>query len=122
MIEQIKNLPANMVGFKAFGEVTKDDFGPVILEVDQFVEKNGKLNYMLVLENSPKDFTMGAWFQDGFMGIKNLTNWNRAAIVTESDLVIDFTDAFSKIMPGEFRGFHKNEMQKAIDWTSEKIN
>jgi hypothetical protein len=99
-----------MVGFKAFSEVTKDDFGPVIMEVEKSLEKNGKFNYMLVLENSPKDFTMGAWFQDGFMEIKNLSNWNLAAIVTESEIVIDFTDAFSKIIPGEFRGFHKDEI------------
>ena len=122
MIQQIQDLPENMVGFTASGEVTKDDFKPVIDEVDKAVERNGKLNYLLVLENSPMDFTAGAWFQDGFMGIKNLANWNRAAIVSDSETVIDFTNAFSKIMPGEFKGFHKNEIQQAIDWTSEKIN
>lgn len=120
MIQQIQDIPDNMVGFTASGEVTKDDFKPVIEAVEKLVKKNGKLNYMLVLENSPKDFTVGAWFQDGFMGIKNLTNWNRAAIVTESEIVIDFTDAFSKIMPGEFKGFHKNQMREAIEWTSGK--
>lgn len=122
MIQQINDLPLNMVGFRASGEVTKDDFPPVIEAVEQAVERNGELNYMLVLENSPKDFTMGAWLQDGLMGIKNLTNWNRAAIVSDSEMVIDFTDFFSKIMPGEFKGFHKDELQQAIDWTSEKIN
>ncbi len=122
MITPIANLPPNMVGFRASGQVTKDDFKPVIQQVEALVEKTDKLNYLLVLDTSPKDFTAGAWLEDGLLGIKNLTKWNRAAIVTDSEEVIQFTDVFSKLMPGEFRGFHKDELQNAIDWTSEKTN
>ena len=120
MISQITDLPQNMVGFRASGEVTKEDFEPVLKIVEESVERNGKLNYLLFLDTSPKDFTVGAWLQDGLLGIKNLTEWNRAAIVSDSETVIKFTDVFSKIMPGEFRGFHKDEYNQAVDWTSEK--
>lgn len=120
MIERIKDLPSNMVGFRSSGEVTKDDFDMVIDEVEKTVDRTGKLNYLLFLDNSPADFTVGAWMKDAFLGIKNLLNWNRAAIVTDSEGVIKFTDAFSYLMPGEFRGFRKDELQHAIDWTSEK--
>lgn len=122
MITQIEDLPQNMVGFRATGEVTQEDFKPVIRTVENLVEKTGKLNYLLVLDTSPKEFTAGAWLQDGLMGIKNLTKWNRAAIVTDSEPIIQFTDVFSKLMPGEFKGFRKDELQTAIDWTSEKTN
>ncbi len=122
MITQIQDLPSNMVGFRASGEVTKADFEPVLKQVEQFVEETDKLNYMLVLDTSPKAFTAGAWLQDGLMGIKHITKWNRAAIVTDSEEVITFTDAFSKLMPGEFRGFRKEQLQDAINWTSEKSN
>lgn len=119
MIEQIQNLPANMVGFRATGEVTKEDFEPVLAAVKESVEKTGKLNYLLFLDNSPADFTMGAWLQDALLGLKNLTKWNRAAIVTDSEAVIKFTNAFSLLMPGEFRGFHKADMPQAVDWVAE---
>ena len=122
MIEQIKDLPSNMVGFRSSGEVTKDDFDIVLEEVKKVVERTGKLNYLLFLDNSPADFTLGAWMQDAFLGIKNLTKWNRAAIVSDSEAVKKFTDAFSVIMPGEFKGFEKNQLQNAIDWTSEKTD
>lgn len=120
MIEQIKNLPENMVGFIAAGKVDENDFVIVKEEVRELVEKTGKLNYLLFLDNSPTDFTVGAWLQDAILGIKNITKWNRAAIVSDSETVIKFTNFFSKIMPGEFRGFHPNELQQAVDWTSEK--
>jgi len=122
MIEQIKDLPPNMVGFRSSGEVTKDDFEIVHTEVEKLVNNIGKLNYLLFLDNSPADFTAGAWMQDALLGIKNITEWNRAAIVTDSDAVIGFTNAFSKVIPGEFRGFHKSDYLEAVSWTSEKTD
>jgi len=122
MIEQIHNLPDNMVGFRSSGEVTQEDFKIVNVKVSELVQKTGKLNYLLYLENSPADFTFGAWIQDALLGIKNITKWNRAAIISDSETVDKFTSFFSKIMPGEFKVFHKNDLERAIDWTSEKID
>lgn len=120
MIVQIPDVPNNMVGFRADGEVTKEDFEMVKEEVAQLVEKTGKLNYLLFLDNSPKDFTLGAWLQDALLGISNITKWNRAAIISDSEAVIKFTDVFSKLMPGEFRGYSKTEYAKAVNWVSER--
>lgn len=122
MIEQIKNLPDNMVGFRASGEVTKDDFDIVHTKVEQLVDKTGKLNYMLFLDTPPSEFTVGAWWEDALLGIKNITKWNRAAIISDSEVVDKFTAVFSKVMPGEFKVFQKNDLERAIDWTSEKID
>lgn len=122
MITEITGLPETMVGFRADSEVTKEDFEKVHTKVAHLVEKQGKLNYMLVLDNSPKDFTMGAWLQDALLGIKHITKWNRAAIVTDIDGVITFTDAFSKVMPGEFRGYKKAEYDAAVSWVSGRID
>ncbi|NBL65813.1 STAS/SEC14 domain-containing protein [Flavobacterium sp. NST-5] len=122
MIEKIHNLPQNMVGFRSSGEVTKDDFEIVHQEVEKLVEKTDKLNYLLYLEDSPKNFTIGAWLQDALLGIKNLTKWNRAAIISDSETVDKFTAVFSNVMPGEFKVFQKNDLERAIEWTSEKID
>lgn len=122
MIRQIPDLPINMVGFRASGEVTKDDFEIVKTKVSELVTKTGKLNYLLYLHSSPSDFTIGAWLQDALLGIQNITKWNRASIISDSETVDNFTTVFSKIMPGEFRVFPKAEYDKAVDWTSEKID
>lgn len=118
MIVKIPGLPDNMVGFRADGEVTKKDFEIVHLQVADLVEKTGKLNYLLFLDNSPADFTMGAWLQDALLGVKHITKWNRAAIISDSEAVISFTAVFSKVIPGEFRGYHKTDYNKAVDWVS----
>ena len=123
MIEKINDVPDNMVAFRAMGSVSQHDFTNLVIpEVEKLVSRTGKLNYMLVLDTSPKEFTVGAWLEDAFLGLKNITKWNRAAIITDSEGIQKFTDVFSALMPGDFRGFNKADIDRAIDWVSEKIN
>ncbi len=108
-----------MVGFKASGEVTREDFQNVVMPaVQAAINRNGTLNYLLVLNTELGEFTPGAWLQDAIMGAKHFLKWNRAAIVSDVKGIRVFTDLFSKVMPGEFKGFQKSEMQQAIDWCS----
>ena len=121
MIEHLQNLPKNIVGFKATGEITEEDFSETLIpKVQVLVDKTDKLNYLLVLETSVKNFTIGAWMKDAMMGIKHLTKWNRAAIVSDVEGIRNFTNFFSYLMPGEFKGFEHKDLQQAIDWVAEK--
>lgn len=112
-------MPSNVAAFRAIGEVSEDDFKNVVIPVvDRLVQNTGELNYMLVLDTSVKNFTAGAWWQDAMLGLKNLTKWNRVAIVSDSDGLNAFTDIFSVFIPGEFRGFYPEQFQVALDWVS----
>lgn len=123
MIHYLPDLPSNIVGFKAVGEITEKDFSENVLpKVKALIEKTDQLNYLLVLETSIKNFTVGAWMQDAMMGIKHLTKWNRAAIVSDIEAIRSFTNFFSYLMPGEFKGFEHNDLEKAIEWVSGKTN
>ncbi|HLP12924.1 MAG TPA: STAS/SEC14 domain-containing protein [Flavobacteriales bacterium] len=119
MITQLKTVPANVVAFKATGRVTKQNFENVILPaVNELVQRTGELNYMLILDTPLKNFTLGAWWQDALMGIKQFTKWNRVAIVSESESLNKFTRIFGKLAPGEFKGFTHAEIDTAIHWLS----
>lgn len=121
MIQEMKDTPNTMVGFRAVGDITKEDFDKVVLPaVAELVQRTGKLNYLLELDTQLKNFTIGAWLKDAMMGLNNLTNWNRAAIVSHSDTLNTFTDMFSKVVPGEFRGFKHDDLTAAINWVGEQ--
>ena len=123
MIEKLKDVPNTIAAFRAVGEITKEDFTNLVIpEVEALVQRTDKLNYLLLLDTELKEFSAAAWLQDALLGIKNITKWNSAAIVSDSEGVIQFTNAFSVVMPGEFKGFRKNELQLAIDWVAEKID
>lgn len=119
MISQFKNIPNTMVGFRASQEVTKDDFDQVVLPaVAELVQRTDELNYMLVLDTPLKNFTIGAWIKDAMLGLNNLSKWNRVAIVSDSESLNTFTNMFSKVVPGEFRGYTPDELENAVDWVS----
>lgn len=121
MIVKIENVPDNMVGFQAIGEITKADFeNKVIPEMEALVERTGKLNYLMVIDTALQNFTAGAWLQEVLTGVKNFTNWNRTAILSDSEVLKKITNVFSVIVPGEFRGFSKDQLETAVAWVSEE--
>ncbi|MCS3868725.1 hypothetical protein J3D55_001641 [Chryseobacterium ginsenosidimutans] len=78
MITIIPDAPENVVAFNATGEVTKEDFENLVVpHVKSKVDQYNELNYLLYLDTDLDNFTIGAWFQDALLGLKNLTNWNR---------------------------------------------
>lgn len=117
MITTILDAPENVAAFNATGEVTKEDFENLVIPyVKKKVEQFDELNYLLYLDTDLSNFTAGAWIQDLLLGLKNLTKWNRTAIVTDKESVQNFTDIFSVLMPGEFKSFPKENLYNALYW------
>ena len=121
MIHQI-DTSDNVAAFRALAEVTKEDFQNVVVPaVEKLVNQINEINFLLVLDTDIENFTAGAWLQDAMLGLKNLGKWNRAAIVTDSEKIITFTNGFSYLIPGEFKGFKKLEFNKALNWVEGNI-
>ncbi|MFL9842854.1 SpoIIAA family protein [Flavobacterium rhizosphaerae] len=119
MIETLTNVPKNVAAFRAVGEVTKEDYEKVLVpKVQEVAKNNGEINFMYVIDTDLSDFTLGAWLRDALLGLEEFSKWNRAAIVTDSDTAVKFTNAFSVIAPGEYKGFSKNQMQEALSWVA----
>lgn len=117
MITVMTDVPENVAAFKASGEVSELDFENLVFPVvEEKVDAFDELNYLLLLDTDLDHFTAGAWFQDALLGLKNITKWNRAAIVTDKKGVQNFTDIFSVLMPGEFKSFPKEDLDNAIFW------
>ncbi|WP_276380194.1 STAS/SEC14 domain-containing protein [Flavobacterium sp. H4147] len=114
---QIIDAPANTAAFRAVGEVTADDYKNVLVpEVTKLAEKINEINFLFLIDTEIKNFTAAAWMEDALLGLKNLGKWNRAAIVTDSEKAISFTNSFSYFVPGEFKGFKKDAFQQALNW------
>ena len=121
MIKQMIDVPNTMVAFEATNDITKENFDNVVVPaVAELMQRTDKLNYLLVLDTPLRNFTIGAWISDLELGISNLAKWNRVGIVTDVESIKKFTDLFSKVVPGEFKGFSHKELKEAIDWVGEQ--
>ena len=119
MIELMNDVPENVVGFRASGKVTKADYDNIVIpRIDQSVKQHGKINFMLVLDTTLANFTIGAIMDDMGVGLKHFTKWHKMAIVSESTAINKFTDLFSYIAPGEAKGFTHAQIEEAKSWVS----
>lgn len=122
MLERINGLPDFVVGIKATGEVTKEDLETVLIPaLDQQVEKYDAIHYLLHLETDVQNWDFGAWVSDAKVGLKHLTKWKKIAVVSGQEGVQKFTDIFSKLTPGEARGYAPDQLETAKAWVSEQV-
>lgn len=120
MITIIPDTPKHVAAFQATGSVSKEDFEQVVFpHVEAKVNVFDELNYLLLLNTDVDNFTFGAWVQDVMLGLKNLTKWNRIAIVTDQKGVQNFTEIVSVLMPGEVKSYPVEFLAQAILWCAQ---
>jgi hypothetical protein len=119
MITILPDLPPNVVGLRATGNVTRQDFNAIVMPaIDALASQTDKINYLLLLETDISKFEPGAWMKDALLGLKHLFKWNRVAVVTNQKSVEKFTDIFSYVVPGNYRGFAIDELEAAKQWVA----
>ncbi len=117
MIEIMKDLPASIVGFMATGKVTKKDYETVLFpQLSVYRQTANSINYLFVMDTSPENFTIGAWLEDVWLRIKEISNWRRVAIVTSAGGLRRLTETVGHLFPGEYKGFSPDEFDKAVQW------
>lgn len=117
MIITIPETPDNIVALKATGDITKEDFeNCVIPQVKAKVNQFHELNCLLLLDTDLDNFTLDAWLQDALMGLKNLTKWNRVAIVTDDSSLRNYITIFSVFIPGEYSTYPIEDLANAVYW------
>ncbi|KAF2517151.1 SpoIIAA family protein [Flavobacterium foetidum] len=116
MIQKIDS-PENVAAFRATGEITAEDYQtalvPVVVEL---AKKRNEINFLILIDTDIKNLKIASWMEDALLGLRNLGKWNRAAIITDSERAIRFTNSFNYFVSGEFRGFKKNDFNKALHW------
>jgi hypothetical protein len=119
MIEILPSLPRNVVGFTAKGTISQEDYENVVFpEVKKFSETHKALNYVFVVDTSPKEFTVGAWIKDVWLGLKEFSHWHRVAIVSDEEKIRSVPSSVTNIMPGQYRGFPVARLEDAIKWAA----
>lgn len=114
---QVISAPDNVAAFRAMGTVTKDDYQSTIIPIVERLESQiKKINFLLVVEDEIDNFTTTEWMEDALLRLKSIGKWDRAAIVSDSENILSFTNSFSYIVPGEFRGFKTAKFNEALNW------
>lgn len=121
MIERMDDAPDGVIGLRASGEVTADDYRRVLEPALAAGADAGEIRFLYVLDD---DFSMsaGAVAQDAKVGIAlgagHHSAWTRTAIVTDSGRLSGAIHAFGWMLPGDVRVFGLAQMDAARDWVA----
>jgi hypothetical protein len=121
MLMKLEDMPSYVAAFKAVGEVTKEDYNKTVIpEIERVDRQHGHIHFLMVMETSVKDFSLGAWLKDVATGFKHYRGWKKIAIVTDEKGAEKFTDLVSVFIPGSAKGFSLPELQEAKKWVAEE--
>ena len=115
MIERLDDVPDGVIGLRASGEITADDYRDVMGPVLDAALERGGVRLLYVLDEHTK-FSPGALFADLKFGAGHLKGWERLAVVSDADWLENSIKAFGWMMPGEVKVFDDDEVDDAKAW------
>jgi hypothetical protein len=119
MLQKLDGIPSYVAGFKATGEVTRDDYDTMLVpELERVDKEHGHIHFLMVMETPAREFSLGAWLQDAWQGIKHFRGWKKVAIVTDEKAIEKFSNVFSVMIPGQSRGFPLTQLEAAKTWVA----
>ncbi len=115
MITRLEDLPDGVVGLRASGEVTADDYRDVMVPALDEALARGGVRLLYVLDEDTK-FSPGALFADAKVAVRHLKGWERLAVVSDADWLENSVKAFGWMMPGEVQVFDDDDIDEATAW------
>ena len=120
MIEVMTDLPDRVLGLRARGEVTAEDYRTVLVPaIEEKLSKHRNVRLLYVIGDEFKGYSGGAAWEDAKVGMKHLTSFERVAVVTDVDWIEKMIRAFGFALPGEVRVFDDDDLEDARQWISE---
>lgn len=120
MIELITDLPNHVLGFKASGRVTADDYQTVVVPaIETTLRKTKYVRLLYVLGEDFEGYTGAAAWEDAKVGLGHLTRFDRIAVVSDVDWIETTVKAFGFVMPCEVRVFDNKHLHEARVWITE---
>ncbi len=115
MIEKIKNLPENVIGFNAKGQISGEDYEKVLMPmIEKKLEKFKKINLLYHLGEEFEKFEPRAMWDDTKIGFMHLHSWNKIAIVTDVTWIRGTSKVFALLIPAHIKLFENKDIDEAI--------
>jgi hypothetical protein len=113
MIELIEELPDNVVGIVARGRVTNEECEAVLRPA---MERSLKRHRRVRLYYEVASRFPGAGWEDLNLALKNLPQWERIAIVSDTGWVRHTVNALRFLLASDVRVFTTMEAPEGRDW------
>ena len=121
MVERMDGMPAGVIGVRASGKLTKDDYAGGLEPALKEAMDSGEARVLFVLTDFD-GLELDATFEDIKTGLgvefAHRKDWKRLAVVTDVDWVASAMRMFAWAMPGELAVYDLDDLEEAKTWVS----
>ena len=121
MIERMSDVPDGVVGIRASGKLTRDEYKDVLEPALKEAADSGDARVLFVLPDFD-GLEAKAWLEDIKTGLgvelKNRSAWKKLAVVTGVDWIAKAMHLFAWAMPGELEVYEMDELDEATQWVA----
>lgn len=118
MVEIMRDLPDNILGVRAEGEVTGKDYESVIMPaVEGKLKRYPKIRLLYDCRDM-QGFSAAAAWDDARVGLRHIGSWEKIAVVSDEHWIIHAVKGFAFLMPCEVRVFEGSQFDAAKGWIS----
>ncbi|QQE13758.1 STAS/SEC14 domain-containing protein [Planctomycetota bacterium] len=107
-----------VVGLVATDKLQATDYKHVIPVLDDIIQKHGSLRAVVDINNY-KGISLHAIFEELKFDTTHWSSFHRIALVGEKKWHEQMTKITNKLMHGQMRFFHTNEIDEAWQWAAE---
>jgi hypothetical protein len=122
MVVRLQEMPPGALGFRATGEITREDYADVLVpELHKAIAGGGPLRTLYLIEDLDEIEPSALWADSklGFdLAVRHHDAWERSAIVTDIPWMAHATKLFAWMIPGEARVFPVAELAQAKAWVA----
>jgi hypothetical protein len=118
VLQQLPDLPPNVIGYEVTGKLETTDYRDTLLPaIEAAAADGGEVRIVIVM---PKfdGVTPGAIWEDMKMGVEHWRAWKRIALVTDVEWMVQATNWFGWMTPGEMKRFPMAERDAAVAWAA----
>lgn len=117
MLERLEDIPMGIVGVKAVGKVTAEDYESVLEPLVDGARREGR-RLRFLYEAGPEfdRFTPGAMWEDAKLGLRALRTFACCAIVSDRNWLRQSTRIAGFFLPCPVRVFPNRDRDEAIAW------
>jgi hypothetical protein len=119
MIEPLDGLPPGVLGLRASGQVSAQDYERVLAPaVERALADGGMVRLVYELGADYEGLEAGGVWQDLRMGASHFNSFERIALVTDVEWLRHAAGALGFLMPGEVRVFGLGERDAVAAWAA----
>jgi anti-anti-sigma regulatory factor len=122
MIEELSGLPVGIIGFRATGKVTGDDYDKVLTPaVDRAIEEHHHIKLLAVLGPDFDGYSLEAAWDDTRLGLRHWSGFERIAVATDVAWINVGIRALGFMLPCPIKLFRLDEQDDARRWLEESL-